>query len=468
MSIEPIGIAAILCGLFCLLLGNGATVIALAVAAVFGSAAAMFVGAANIQPGHVMLGFLLLGVMTRERATREFLHALQFGEPGFWFALLVVYGVLSAYFAPRLLSGITQIVPLGTTIFDDSRSTVPLVPVSSNLTQSVYMVGNLLCYALTVAVASNWRGFNAVLAGLLAYAVANTAFALLDVATYSTGTQGMLAFMRNAQYVLHTDDQVAGVKRIVGSFTEASSFARSTLGVFAFTGTLWLCGRRPYLTGFIAITSLVLVVMSTSSTGLVGAPAMGLILYMTAIAVGGHKNARRTSTLAIVFVPTIATAAALLIAIDPDMSKVVYNYINIIALGKSTSDSAIERGSWNMAAIQNVFDTMGVGVGLGTARTSSFALALLANVGIAGTIFYLLFAFGALIRKRGIPGSLGADARLAACNGCFGLLVGDMLVSPVIDQGLFFCMLAGLASALPERSRHHHIRTGRPIGAVTI
>jgi hypothetical protein len=120
-----------------------------------------------------------------------------------------------------------------------------------------------------------------------------------------------------------------------------------------------------------------------------------------------------------------------------------------------------------MAAIQNVVDTMGVGVGLGTARTSSFALALLANVGIAGTIFYLLFAFGALIRKRGTPGSLTADARLAACNGCFGLLVGDMLVSPVIDQGLFFCMLAGLASALPERSRQH-TRTGRPIGVVTI
>ena len=467
MSIEPIGIAAILCGLFCLFLGNGATTIALAVAAVFGSAAAMFIGAANIQPGHVLLGFLVLGVITRENTSRAFVHALQFGEPGFWFALLVLYGVLSAYFAPRILSGITQIVPLGTTIFDDSRSTVPLVPVSSNLTQSVYMVGNLICLAMTVAVASSRRGFNSVLAGLLAYSIANTVFALLDIATYSTGTQSMLAFMRNAQYVLHTDDQIAGVKRIVGSFTEASSYARSTLGVFAFTGTLWLCGRHPYLTGSLAAASLVLVVMSTSSTGLVGAPVMGLILYGTAIAVGGRKSARRFSTLIIVFVPTIAVAAGLLIAVDPAMSKLVYNYVDIVALGKSTSNSAIERGAWNAVAIQNIFDTMGMGVGLGTARTSSFLLALLANVGVAGTIFYLLFAFGALIKKRGIPGSFTADARLAACNGCFGLLVGDMLVSPVIDQGLFFCMLAGLASALPERSKQN-ARAPRPIGVMAI
>lgn len=464
MSIEPIGIVAILSGLLCLFLGNGATVVMLAVTAVLGSAAAMFIGSANIQPGHVLLGFLVLGVITRERAAGAFVHALRLGEPGFWFALLVVYGVMSAYFAPRLLTGVTQIVPLGTTIFGDTRSTVPLVPVSSNFTQSVYMIGNLICFAMTVAVASTYRGFQAVLAGLLAYSVANTVFALLDIGTYSTGSQGILAFMRNAQYTLHTDDQIAGVKRIVGSFTEASSFARSTLGVFAFTGTLWLCGRRPYISGPIAAISLVLVVMSTSSTGLVGAPVMVLILFATALAVSGRKNTSRTATVAIVFVPLVSLAIGLLAAIDPDMSKLIYNYIDIVALGKSTSDSGIERNSWNMAAIQNVFDSLGMGVGLGTARTSSFLLALLANVGVPGTIFYLAFAFGALIKRRGVQGSFMADARLAARNGCLGLLVGDMLVSPVIDQGLFFCMLAAMASAQPERATQV-VRASRPIGA---
>ncbi|HEX8045626.1 hypothetical protein [Rhizobium sp.] len=464
MSIEPIGIVAILSGLLCLFLGNGATVVMLAVTAVLGSAAAMFIGSANIQPGHVLLGFLVLGVITRERAAGAFVHALRLGEPGFWFALLVVYGVMSAYFAPRLLTGVTQIVPLGTTIFGDTRSTVPLVPVSSNFTQSVYMIGNLICFAMTVAVASTYRGFQAVLAGLLAYSVANTVFALLDIGTYSTGSQGILAFMRNAQYTLHTDDQIAGVKRIVGSFTEASSFARSTLGVFAFTGTLWLCGRRPYISGPIAAISLVLVVMSTSSTGLVGAPVMVLILFATALAVSGRKNTSRTATVAIVFVPLVSLAIGLLAAIDPDMSKLIYNYIDIVALGKSTSDSGIERNSWNMAAIQNVFDSLGMGVGLGTARTSSFLLALLANVGVPGTIFYLAFAFGALIKRRGVQGSFMADARLAARNGCLGLLVGDMLVSPVIDQGLFFCMLAAMASAQPERGTQV-VRASRPIGA---
>ncbi|MFT4184966.1 MAG: hypothetical protein QM636_23940 [Rhizobium sp.] len=467
MSIEPIGIVAIVIGLFCLLLGNGATVVALAIMAVLGSAAAMFLGSANIQPGHVLLAFLVLGVITRESTARDFVQALRLGEPGFWFMLLAAYGVMSAYFSPRLLTGETQIVPLGTTAFGDTRSTVPLVPVSSNLTQSVYMIGNLICFAMTVAVASSWRGFHAVLAGLLAYSVANTVFAMLDIGTYATGSQGLLAFMRNAQYTLHTDDQIAGVKRIVGSFTEASSFARSTLGVLGLTGTLWICGHRPLLTGSIAAASLVLVVMSTSSTGLVGAPVITLILYATALSVSMRKGAHSFASVVIVFVPLLSLAVGLLVAIDPDLSKLVYNYVDIIALGKSTSNSGIERHSWNVVAFQNIFDSSGVGVGLGTARTSSFLLALLANVGIPGTLCYLAFAFAAFLRKRGVAGSFSADARLAARNGALGLLIGDMMVSPVIDQGLFFCMLAALASARPER-REQVVRTGHPIGVMTI
>ena len=45
----------------------------------------------------------------------------------------------------------------------------------------------------------------------------------------------------------------------------------------------------------------------------------------------------------------------------------------------------------------------GLGVGLGTSRTSSFPVALLSNVGLPGMIFYLLFAAMAFLRRRGCP-----------------------------------------------------------------
>src|SRR5713226_5318658 len=89
---------------------------------------------------------------------------------------------------------------------------------------------------------------------LISFAAGNVLFALLDLGTYATGTQWLLDFMRNALYTLHFEEEVAGLKRIVGSFTEASVFAGSTLGALGYTGTLWLCGRRPMLTGTLALT----------------------------------------------------------------------------------------------------------------------------------------------------------------------------------------------------------------------
>lgn len=143
MSFEPIGIATILIGFYCLLRGSNTTIIAAAIASIFGASAAMFIGAANIQPGHVILVFLALGVITRRHEARALVQGLHSSEPGFWLAGLVIYGLFSAYFLPRLLEGATQIVPLGSTAYGETRSAVPLTTVSSNLTQSVYMVGKL-------------------------------------------------------------------------------------------------------------------------------------------------------------------------------------------------------------------------------------------------------------------------------------------------------------------------------------
>jgi hypothetical protein len=452
MSIEPIGALTVLVGLICLMLGTGALVRGLAVMAVLGAAAAMLIGAANIQPGHVMLAFLAFGVLSRRREAAAAIRALHPNEPGFWFACLVAYGVAAAFLMPRLLAGVTEIVPLGTTAFDDTGSTVPLTAVSSNVTQSLYLSTTLLCLMTLTAIAATRQGFSAVFGALLAYCVANTAFALLDIATYATGTQELLGFIRNARYTLHTDSEIAGMKRIVGSYTEASVFARSTLGVLGFTGSLWLCGLRPRLTGTIAALSLVLLVLSTSSTGLAGAPVMLLLLYAFAVARLVQGNAGRQATMFALGAPVIGLAVVLLLLLDPEATAKVYGYVDLVVLNKASSDSGVERSSWNVVSFQNFLDSWGLGIGLGTTRASSFAVALLASVGVPGALFYAVFVFECFLRPRGQPGSLETDIAVAARNGYAGLLVGDLLVGPIIDQGFFFCMLAAVAAAIRPRT----------------
>jgi hypothetical protein len=454
VSLEPIGIVTLLVGFFCLMFGTTATIGAAAVGSVFGAAAAFTVGAANIQPGHLLLGFVFVSILVNRRETQALLMAVRPCTPGFWFVLLVIYGVLTAYFMPRLFAGTTNIIPLGSTDMPSTGGTLPLGPVSSNLTQSIYVIGGLLCFAMTSAAASTPRGFERVFTAILAYCIANILFALIDIGTTATGTANLLRFMRNAQYTLHTDDQVAGMKRIVGSFTEASVFARSTLGAASFSGTLWLCGIRRGLTGTLAASSLAALVLSTSSTGLGGFFVVAALLYATALSLFGRTAKSATTVFTVVFVPLIAVTAVLVVAITPSLSTTAMDYLNLVIFNKSVSDSGIERDSWNAVAAHNIIDSYWLGLGIGTVRASSFIIALLASVGIPGALLYGTFLWGVLRKKGGQPGNFSHDVHLAARNGCLGLLLGDMLAGPVVDQGVIFYMMAALATATPEWVMH--------------
>jgi hypothetical protein len=452
MSIEPIGLMAVIIGLLCLQLGYLATATTFVFATLFGSAAAILIGSANIQPGVVLLGFVALSTLTRRREQAGAIGSLNFPKPGFWLLCLVIWGIIGAYAMPRLLAGSTPIIPLGVSEYADTGSTVPLGPVSGNFSQSVYLVADLVCFTMMVAIASTQAGFAAMTSALVVCAAGNVLFALLDLGTYYTGTQWLLGFMRNAQYVLHIEEEVHGLKRIVGSFPEASSFGRQTLGLLGFTGTLWLCGRRPALNGTLALASLALVVLSTSSAGLAGTPPVILILYVTAILRRGIHPSRPWSSAAVLCAPLLVGVVFLAAQLDEETFRPIRNYIDDLIFNKSASGSGIERAAYNSFGMQNFFDSFGLGVGLGTVRTSSFAVALLANVGLVGTILYLLFAATAFAGRRGMPRSFPSDVRLAARNACLGFLLGDIMGSPSVEQGLLFYVLAGLACAEPERS----------------
>jgi hypothetical protein len=468
MSIEPIGLVTFIVGMICLQLGYRATVATLVVATLFGSAAAILIGSANIPPAHLLLAFVAMSTLTRRLEAGRAVGAMSFPEPGFWLLCLVIYGLISGIAMPRLLAGSMPIIPLGTSEYAQTGSTVPLGPVSGNLTQGIYIVGDFACFVMIVAIASTQTGFATIASALVAYAAGNVLFAFVDLATYATGTQWLLEFIRNAQYTLHIEEEVSGLKRIVGSFTEASAFAGSTLGALGFVGTLWLCGRRPALTGTLALASLALVVLSTSSTGLAGTPPVLLILYVTALMRRGVDFRRPFTSAVLLCAPLVVVAVILAAQLNEEASKPIRDYIDVLIFSKSGSDSAIERTAWNTFALQNFFDSYGLGVGLGTVRTSSFPISLLSNVGVPGTIFYLFFAASAFLRRRGTPHTFSSDVRLAARNACLGLIIGATFAGTTVEQGLFFYVLAGMACAEPERNIA--VRSpvlGRPAGART-
>ncbi|WP_189637175.1 MULTISPECIES: hypothetical protein [unclassified Rhizobium] len=453
MSIEPIGIFTLALGLVGLALGYTSTAAIFVVLTIFGSAAAVLAGSANVQPAHLFLLFLAVATLAKRRRCEIVVRMLGFGKAGFWLACLVVYGAATAYFLPRLLAGQSLIIPLGVSEYPSTRGAVPLGPVSSNFTQTIYLIADLLCFLMIASVGSTQTGFNALVNGLIAYAAFNVLFALLDLTTSATGTQALLQFMRNAQYTFHENETINGMKRIVGSFPEASAFAGTSLGALGFTGTLWLSSRKAAWTGPISLATFLLIVLSTSTTGLVATPVCLVILYWTAVFRCGVTQASRNATAFVLIAPAIMVVITLFVILHKELYQDIRDYVDVLVVNKATSTSAAERGSWNTYGLQNFWDSSGLGVGLGTARTSSFPIAVLSNIGVPGALFFLLFMVSVLIRLPGNARTFASDVRLAARNGCLCLFVGACVAGPTVDLGLQFFILAGLASCNPAKVR---------------
>ena len=442
MAIEPIGILVVLVGILCLLGRQGKLIVYLFCGStLLGSSAAIFIGYNNISPDHLLILFVFLSVYSVSEFRYASYAALKYPRSGFWLLSFGVFAILSAYFFPILFAGSTGIVPLGASQYASTTGTVPLGRVSSNLTQSIYLIGDIACFAAISGICSSPRGAAVVTNGVYIFIVGNLVFAMLDVGTYFSGTKHLLDWLRNTRYQMHENETVAGLKRIVGLYPEASAFAGESLGAYGFAAMMWLLSRKRTHLGLLAVATGVAIVLSTSSSGILGFLGVSMVLFWVAIWLA-FRQSHLKAAVTVLVAPLVLGLTVVGLMLDKQISYVVQNYINITLLAKYQTDSAIERLMWNKAALQNFIDTLGVGVGFGTIRTSNLLLALLGNVGIVGTIMYCVFLGSVGLQKWGDLGSDQRDVRISAAFACFALILGSMFSAPAIDPGLFFMVLA--------------------------
>jgi hypothetical protein len=104
----------------------------------------------------------------------------------------------------------------------------------------------------------------------------------------------------------------------------------------------------------------------------------------------------------------------------------------------------------NTQALINVFDTYGLGVGVGSTRTSSFLLVVPASVGVLGSLIY--GAFMVCLLKASPAGAdwFAASTRAACQSACMSFLIAGSLAGGSMDLGLPFFIFAGLVSGIAE------------------
>ncbi|MGJ8545974.1 MAG: hypothetical protein ACSHWZ_11070 [Sulfitobacter sp.] len=465
MKIEITGLVALILGMAALFMPVSRAAALMALCTVLGTAAAISLpalGGASVLVPSVFMGFFALRVILAY-GPGALSETLRPPGPGFWLLLVTLLGVFSAYFLPRLFAGSTETMSLSRTIGGRNFITLsPLRPSASNITQTFYALGGFACFAAAAAYSRAACAPQIFITIIILTAATNMALALADIVTFYSGTAWIMDVIRTADYALLTGMEKGGFKRISGSFSEASAFASYTAAVFACTASLWLDRAAVLWTGPLALACLIALTISTSATGVVGACVVLFWLVIRTLLAGLTRPAAARPLFLAIAALTAPLAVLQVLLFFPALAEEIAIFLDEILFSKTTSQSGIERGEWNAAALRTFWDTSGFGAGLGSARSSSFALTLLSNLGLAGFVLFAAFVLSLLRGETGWRGARDAQSLAAAQvaragkAGCFAVLASAVLSGSVYDLGLLFYFLAGMVAGhcLPAQRRH--------------
>ena len=471
MTLEPLGWFFLPLGVLTLWRGPSLGLFLLCPATLLGAAAAIklpALGAASIQPAHLLLGFLAISFLCERSLWQVALRSLAFPNPGFWFALFVVYGCMSAFFLPRIFAGLSYVYSLARFGDDVGIEILPLAPRPSNITQAAYLIGNLVCFVVVTAFA-RLHGSSIIAKSIVLTAVLCLVFAAADLLTYVTNTQYLLSFIRNANYRMLSDGEIGGLKRIVGSFSEAGAYSYAALALYAFVLALWLEAYPMKRLGLLCSLLLATILLSTSSTAYAAVLVFSLITLLGCLSRSAQNRAtsRQMSYVGLAFLvlPIILMATMLLSGVW----STITGLFEATIVNKLGSQSGVERMLWNEQALVTFLDTSGMGAGVGSVRASSFIVALAASVGLPGVLLFAAFLFRiwrtASVHAR--SSSAEAIVMRAGTAACLAQFIAATISAAGTDLGLFFSVAAGLAS-VPVNERIVGTEWGRGAAAVPV
>jgi hypothetical protein len=432
------------------------------VASVFEAAAAVTFGGLGLQPAMLPAAFF-----SAYMGLQILLGARYAGSALIWrsfmpMALFAGWALLSSVLLPRLLQGQVWVSPQK---LEPPFAEVLLDPSTLSKNPDIYLVVDCLILLFVALFASGpssraSRVMNAyVVSGYVAVGIG-----LWQFANKVAGVPFPEDFLySNPGWTIHSGQTIGGIPRINGSFSEPAAFAGFLVNIVCSTGWMAINGNGGRSVRILLAAALVMVLLSTSTTGygVLAMAAAGLTLY--ALVRGTRRLRGRILSMGVVLVLSLAvvglTTTAFLPAVNEAAAEILAS-----TMGKKESQSYEERSNADAQSLQIAADTGGIGVGWGGNRSSSLIPGILSNVGVPGFAALLWFAF-AMVRLVGRSLAVIRDPRdLAVIQGAIGSVLGSLgaalLSGPSITSVTFFAML-GLIIGASARALAA-VGTGRP------
>jgi len=396
---------------------------------------------------------LILVVLIRKHITRE-ISTIFTQFPTAWIALcLSFYAAVSAFVFPRLFLGQTTAF----VVIDGAYVELPLVPVSQNITQTAYFILGILTFFAFSILMLKQKNMTYVRKGFFAFVIVNIALALTELGGKIIGAGDILLPIRTAAYELLTEVVESGFFRISGGYPEASAFAQAGLAGLAFTYAYWRTAKSIFAFILCAIL-LTLLLFSTSSTAY-GTLAILSLFPLFSLLSALVYNRFQTQDLFLIFLGVLVFTILLATYLyDETIFDPFVELIDTMVLDKATSASGIERAYWNERSLQALIDTGGVGIGMGSSRSSSWFISVLSQLGIVGAIAMLSLLF-VILRGMGrlnlSPDTLEYFALAEGLRAAvIAMLIAVSLAGSSADPGIiFFIALGGILAC------RRHVRT---------
>ncbi len=412
----------------------------------FGTLAVLpaFVGA-NITPPWVCTAIVVAKVFQRRSGAEIMSIAL---EPKLFLALTLctIYGVASALILPNLFVGKIEVILMRLNF--DAQGVTFLAFSAANITQSGYFILTTLFTIAIYFTASTLDGRRLLFSAFRWGAITVVVTGLADLLTSSTGLAFLLSPFRNATYAIMVDDSMLGAKRVIGLASEASAYAGLTL---SFLGLLVFLPSRPsaifgapWFGITLAVSLAAMTYVSTSSGGLVALGVVGILV--TANFARGAVLGRQTAVVGLFCILVSITVAVGTILLSPEVSGSVARLVDGMVLQKTHSQSYIERSQWNTVAYNAFLQSYGLGVGLGSARASSWVFAVLSNLGAPGAILLSVFMVQVMFAKAAEQSQ--RELLLALKLGLIPGMLVPTLSGTSVGYGLGNAFIIGLALAL--------------------
>jgi len=421
------------------------------VCTLFGSTAALYLtalGNSTILPANLALMFLAAKVLLSPAG--RFPNLAEVGRQN---ALLVVYccfGAMTAFVLPHIFSHGIYVAPLRT-VSERLYGVQPVRFSSQNITTSIYLMGTLLAALMAGAAVRSERKWHLLLGTVVVMTWAHFGFGIADLVLDKIGHKEWLAIFRTATYSELDQESLGGVHRIAGIFAETSSYSGYGLGLLALNLEFWLRGLEAKKTGAAAIAMASILMFTTSTTAYVGLAAIALLLVVRILFTPMQFPLRKTIVLAVAAV--LAGAAVLaLIVFDHKLAQFATDLLLQSTVHKVHSGSALQRTYWAQHAMDAFYASYGLGVGVGSFRSSGIIQAIAGSTGVVGLLSF--FGYVAWVLKPLSRRSHSAHvAGLEGVGAAFGWAAVIGLLPAVVsggspDPGLEFAVLCGTALAL--------------------